>query len=245
MEMDGRFGVIGVVGGSGGVGASRFAAVLAAVAAARVGRSLLIDLDPGRGGLDVLVGVEALAGPRWAQLRLAGGRLDGELLLSGLPQWGQVAVLACDRFGLPPPEGVAQVIAAARTVGPVVVDLPRCASPARAVAVSAGDALVLVSAGDLSAVTGARSVLVGLAAPRSVLVIRCRRRAARAAAELIGLPLAARLPALGRRDTAALDPGSLPRVMRRVAGGLLTGLLDSPGPSPAGWVPELVLGPSS
>ena len=68
----------------------------------------------------MLLGARRCAGPRWSQLRLAGGVLDAELLLAGLPPWGRVAVLACDRFGLPPPEGVVQVIDAARTVAPVV-----------------------------------------------------------------------------------------------------------------------------
>src|SRR4051812_19306479 len=84
--------VLGVVGGSGGVGASAFAAVLAAVA----GESLLVDVDAAGGGVDVLLGIEAVDGARWSDLHLAGGRLDASVLLAGLPRWGPCAVLAAD-----------------------------------------------------------------------------------------------------------------------------------------------------
>jgi len=68
--------VLGVVGGSGGVGASTFAAVLAAV----TGRAMLVDLDVVGGGIDVLLGIEDVAGARWSGLRVGGGRLDPALL---------------------------------------------------------------------------------------------------------------------------------------------------------------------
>ena len=86
-----------VVGAAGGVGASTLAALLARRRAADGARVVLVDLDPGRGGIEVLLGIEAQAGARWsdlAQVRgtLAGGDLDGLL-----PRWHGVDVLSTDR----------------------------------------------------------------------------------------------------------------------------------------------------
>src|SRR5579862_4108186 len=105
--------VIGVVGGRGGVGASLFTAVLSAVGARRghSGRSVLVDLEAVAGGIDVLLGVEGVPGPRWSGLRLAGGYLQPSLLAGGLPRWGPVSVLAADL--LPSAENVEQLLPAA------------------------------------------------------------------------------------------------------------------------------------
>jgi len=142
--------VIGVTGGCGGLGASRFAATLAVAAAQRVDRCLLADLDPVAGGIDVLLGAEATPGARWSQLRLAGGVLDGEVLLAGLATWGRTAVLACDQFELPPPEQVREVIDAARSVAPVVLDLARHRSPTRDLAIASFALVVVLCAADLA-----------------------------------------------------------------------------------------------
>jgi anion-transporting ArsA/GET3 family ATPase len=85
--------VLGVIGGSGGVGASTFSAALAERAAQEYGHAALVDLDPGRGGVDVLLGIEAVPGARWSGLQLDGGQLDPQALLQGLPSWREVAVL--------------------------------------------------------------------------------------------------------------------------------------------------------
>ena len=61
--------------GSGGVGASTLAAGLAFVAARSGRRTALVDLDPGGGGLDLLVGAERLDGWRWPRLVAARGHL--------------------------------------------------------------------------------------------------------------------------------------------------------------------------
>jgi hypothetical protein len=234
--------VLGVVGGSGGVGATRFAAVLAAVAARAAGRSLLVDLDPVGGGVDVALGAERVAGPRWSGLRLAGGVLDSEVLLSGLPTWGRTAVLACDQ--LPPPSQVSQVIGAGASTVPVVLDLGRVDSPTRSAALARCTCVVLVTACDLAGVTAARSVAgsLGVSAPIA-LVVRGGRAPAARTAGLIGRPLAARLPLLRRRSDAALDPGRLPPAMQRVARGVLAGLhrVDPYVPVPAAWLANLEL----
>jgi len=85
--------VIGVLAGCGGAGASTFAAVLAGCAGPP---AFLLDCDPLGGGIDVLLGCEQLPGPRWGQVRLRGGPLDPQVLLSGLPCWHEVRFLAAD-----------------------------------------------------------------------------------------------------------------------------------------------------
>jgi hypothetical protein len=236
--------VIGVTGGCGGLGASRFAAVLATAAAQRADRCVLADLDPAAGGLDVLLGAEATPGVRWSQLRLAGGVLDGEVLLGGLAGWGRTSLLACDRFGLPSPSQVGEVIDAARSVAPVILDLARYPSPPRDAALAACALVVVLCAGDLAAITAARTTISGLGEAPVALIARGARSSARRTAELIGGPLAARLPPSRRRAGGPVPARSQPTAMRRVADGLLAGLADRPGslatsPSELRWVPGL------
>jgi MinD-like ATPase involved in chromosome partitioning or flagellar assembly len=211
--------VLGVVGGRGGVGASLFAAALASRAAEAYGRSVLIDLDPTRGGIDVLLGIEEVRGARWSGLRLAGGHLDPEVLVDGLPQWGSVSVLAADEPAEASPDAVDQAIEVARQVGPVVLDLSRWASESRAAGVRRCDLVVLVVVPDVAGVTGARCVAAGIDAPLGVL-IRGGRSSARSVPQLVGARLLGRLPSMGRpRDHDA--------VVRRRAGQVASGVLDA------------------
>jgi hypothetical protein len=218
--------VVGVVGGCGGVGASTFAAVLAAVAGPG-GRSVLVDLDPVAGGIDVLVGLEDVAGARWSGLLLGGGRLDPLVLVEGLPRWSSVAVLSADM--LPEPDAVSQVLAVACRAGPVVVDLGRWDCPARAAAVRRCAITVLMCGADVRSVTGGRAVRATLGDyPLGVVVSRGRGGVApvRRLAELVGAPLLGVLPARRRRGDAVLDARSLPRPMARVARGILDAVRD-------------------
>jgi secretion/DNA translocation related CpaE-like protein len=213
--------VIGVVGGRGGAGASTFAAVLAAMAGLS-GRSMLIDLDPAAGGLDVLLGVESVPGARWSGLRLDGGRLDATALLDGLPSWGRVVVLSADLD--PAPAAVAQVLEVAARAGPVVVDLGRSSTPWRTAALDRCALVVLVCAADVRSVTGARSVRLALGdVVTGLVVVRAARTAAPPSrvAELVGMPLIGAVPALPRGADAPLAVTSLPRAMSRVARGVL------------------------
>ncbi len=213
--------IVGVVGGCGGAGASTFACVLAATAAS-AGPAVLIDLDPVAGGIDVLLGVEGVPGARWSGLRLAGGRLDPQVLAEGLPRWGSVAVLSAD--AMPDSDAVAQTLEVASRAAPVVVDLGRWQSPARSAAVARCALIVLVCGSDVRSVTGARAVAVALGDPTmGVLVVRSGRdpAPARRVAGLIGAPLVGAVPPAPRRDDAPLDPRSLPRAMARVARGVL------------------------
>ena len=93
--------VVRLVGGSGGVGTSTVAAGLAQVAAQRRLPSALVELDPGGGGIDLLVGAESAPGWRWSDLRAASGRIES--LAGHLPNVSGVDVLAMSR---PVPEAV-------------------------------------------------------------------------------------------------------------------------------------------
>ena len=210
--------VIGVVGGCGGTGASTFACVLAAVA----GPAVLIDLDPVAGGIDVLLGIEAVPGARWSGLRLGGGRLDPRELADGLPRWGPVAVLSADT--VPSADAASQALEVASSAATVVVDLGRWSSPARPAAVRRCDLIVLLCGADVRSVTGARAVAIGLGdSTMGVLVVRSGRELAppTRVAELVGAQLVGVVPAASRRDDAPLDAAALPRAMVRVARGVL------------------------
>ena len=154
--------VICVLGGCGGVGATRFAAVLASVAAARYGQAVLLDLDPAGGGIDIGLGIESVPGARWSGLRVAGGHLDPAALLQGVPRWGLTHVVAADTAEMPAPGTVSQVLAAAGEVAPVVADLSRWGDAARTATLSRADLVVLVVADDVPGVAAARSVVSAL-----------------------------------------------------------------------------------
>ncbi len=223
-----------VVGAAGGVGASTLAALLARRRAADGARVALVDLDPGRGGIEVLLGIEAQAGARWfdlAQVRgtLAAGDLDGLL-----PRWQGVEVLSTDRRDTAVDgEMLAAVwsglLASGRTV---VADLPGRALVAGAMAehpALAGEVLLLTGQ-DVLGVAGA-VVVRGALGGGARLVLRRRphaRVAPSEAARLLDLPLAGMVPG-DRRVAEATDRGfgpavagwsALGRSVRRLARGL-------------------------
>lgn len=210
--------VIGVVGGSGGVGASSFAAVMAAVA----GGALLVDLDVAGAGIDVTLGIESTSGARWSGLRLAGGRLEPDALVSGLPRWGSVPVLAADVADLDP-DAVLQVLDVARSTGPVVLDLPRRSSPERAAALVHCALVVVLARGDVDGLVAAHALVDGLPELPSGLVCRRGEVPSSDAARLVGVPLFGELPGLdGSRQV--LNPHRPPSAAARVAAGVLRGL---------------------
>ena len=219
--------VIGVVGGSGGVGASSFAAVLAAVA----GGALLVDLDVAGGGIDVTLGIESTSGARWSGLRLAGGRLDPDALLGGLPRWGPVPVLAADVADLDP-DAVLQVLGVARTAGPVVLDLPRRSCPERAAALLHCRLVVVLARADVDGLVAAHALVGGLPELPRGLVCRRGEVGGADAARLVGAPLLGHLPTLDR-NRLVLNPHRLPWATSRVAAGVLRGLGPVAGASAA------------
>jgi MinD-like ATPase involved in chromosome partitioning or flagellar assembly len=210
--------VIGVVGGSGGVGATSFAAVVAAVASG----ALLVDLDVAGGGIDVTLGIESTPGARWSGLHLAGGRLDPDALVRGLPRWGAVPVLAADVADLDP-DAVLQVLEVARACGPVVVDLPRRSCAERAAALLHCSLVVVVARADVDGLVAAHAVAAGL--PELPIGLVCRRGevASADAARLVGVPLLGELPRMGR-PRMVLNSHHLPSGAGRVAAGVLRGL---------------------
>jgi hypothetical protein len=210
--------VIGVVGGSGGVGASSFAAVLAAVA----GSALLVDVDVAGGGIDVTLGIESAPGARWSGLRLAGGRLEPDALLGGLPRWGPVPVLAADVADLDP-DAVLQVLDVARTTGPVVLDLPRRSCPERTAALLHCALVVILARADVDGLVAAHALADGLPELPRGLVCRRGEVGSADAARLVGVPLLGELPSLNG-SRLVLNSHRLPSAAARVAAGVLGGL---------------------
>lgn len=208
-----------VVGATGGCGASVLAALLARRAAAR-GRAALVDLDRS-GGLDVLLGLESVPGPRWPDLAHLHGRVDPDDLASVLPRWQGVEVVSAGRGPqeAPADAAVAVLLALSEGCGTVVVDLPATrAAPWTRDLLAAADHRLLVAGRDVRGVAGALAAreLVPDADDPAGLVLAGRRGrvAPLEAADLLGLPLVGLLP----RD-------------RRLPGAVERGL----GPLPAPW----------
>ncbi|MFE9253989.1 septum site-determining protein Ssd [Streptomyces sp. NPDC006879] len=213
---------IGLVGGRGGAGASTLACALAIAAARRGERTVLIDADPLGGGLDVLLGGEAVEGLRWPDFAESRGRVAGGALEEALPELRALRVLSWDRGDRlqVPAEAVRSVLAAARRGGGVVVvDLPRRVDEEVADAYLQLDLALLVVPGEVRAVAAASRV----AAAAGLLVrdLRLVTRAPYAAglgppcmAELLGLRLVGEVPTEPGSAVAAAGgqpPGSVER----------------------------------
>jgi secretion/DNA translocation related CpaE-like protein len=166
-----------VVGGCGGAGASTFAAGLGMTAGGLGARALLLDGDPLGGGLDLVLGSEAVPGVRWPDLMGTSGRVSAPSLREALPQVGSLAVLSWDRGDLTaiPPPVMREVLAAGRRGHDVVVvDLPRRLDAAGEEALLKADKTFLVVPGEVRAVAAAGRVAAQLAAvtSRVELIVR-------------------------------------------------------------------------
>lgn len=153
--------VLGVVGGRGGAGASTLAVALAFSGLRRGLQPLLVDGDPMGGGLDLVLGGEDVAGPRWPDLAAARGRLASSALGDALPHVQTLHVLSWDRGDVceVPPEAMRTVLdAGARETGLVVVDLPRRPDDAARAALSRCDAVLLLVPAEVRAVASAGRV---------------------------------------------------------------------------------------
>ncbi|MBT9257779.1 hypothetical protein KMZ32_10930 [Phycicoccus sp. MAQZ13P-2] len=129
--MDARAPLLLVVGASGGLGASSLALAVGRRLAGTHGGATVVDLDVGRGGLDVTAGVEHLPGHRWAALARLRGTAPARPLLDGFPAESGARVLAASGASTRdlPPEAVTDTLTCLAEGGePVVVDLP-AASP--------------------------------------------------------------------------------------------------------------------
>ncbi|MCG5432802.1 hypothetical protein LV457_10950 [Mycobacterium sp. MYCO198283] len=207
----GRGPVVAVIGGHGGAGASVFAAAVALSAA----QSLLIDVDPWSGGLDLLLGGERSSGLRWPDLVVQDGRIDWTALHDALPRIGGVSVLSSARTALDIAAGpVTAVVDAARRGGVTVVcDVPRRLTAAAETVLDLADLVVVVTAGDLRACAAGAAMAPAVSGrnPNTGLVVRGPSPGGLSAgdvASLCGLPLlAAMRPAPRLADS--LEHGGL------------------------------------
>jgi secretion/DNA translocation related CpaE-like protein len=217
-EPPGRLGtVVAVVGGRGGAGATTLACALAVTGARSGARSVLVDVDPLGGGIDLVFGGEADPGLRWPDLCGTRGRVPATALADALPRMEGVSVLSWDRgpTRAVPGDAVSAVLSAARRAADlVVVDLPRSFDDGARTALDlAATCLVVVPAEVRAAAAASRVVaaLDGLCADLRV-VVRGPGPAgldARQLAGALGLPLAGEVasePAVER----ALERGEPP-----------------------------------
>lgn len=168
--------VVGVTGGSGGAGASAFACALGQVAA-RSGPALLIDADPTGAGLDRMMGIEDEPGVRWPGLDLAAGRLSARSLRDAVPRRDGLGVLAWgpEDAGTAPPEGLREVVSAARRGHRVVVvDLPRSDGARMDELVPRCDVLVVVARSTVLGLSGAARLCHRHATASCRVVVRGR-----------------------------------------------------------------------
>lgn len=147
---------VAVLGASGGAGSSVFASALATAAANEQARALLIDCDPWGAGLDVLFGIEAAPGLRWAELAVPTGRIASDELHRALPgvrvAGGRIAVLCSgrdvdDRITAP---AIDVIVDSGRRSGvTTVVDLPRQPGAAADRVLELADLAILVTPADV------------------------------------------------------------------------------------------------
>ncbi len=167
-----RGATVAVIGGRGGAGASLFAVALARTAV----DSMLLDLDPWGGGIDLLVGAETTPGVRWPDLALQGGRLNWAAVREALPQHRGITVLSGTRQDCAlDAAAVHSVVDAGRRGGVTVVcDLPRRLTEATEIALEAADLVVVISPCDVRACAATATITPVLAAvnPNVGLVVR-------------------------------------------------------------------------
>jgi secretion/DNA translocation related CpaE-like protein len=231
--------VVAVLGGRGGAGATTLSVALAAAGARRDLRTLLVDLDPLGGGVDLVLGAEEVAGLRWPDLAAARGRLPVAAVTDALPQRDGIAVLSWDRGDsaeLPAAAVEAVLDAGRRGVDLVVVDLPRALDDVAREVLAAATCGLLVVPAEVRATAAAARV-----AARAALVCRDLRLVVRGPSpcdvsadqvqRALGLPLAGSLRAEPHLDVALEDgrpPGRRPRSpLRTFCDGLLRELLGT------------------
>ena len=166
--------VLGVLGAAGGVGASTVSTWLAACAAARDLRPLLVDGDPFGGGLELALGGEGLSGVRWPDLGEVRGTLNPDQLAHALPSLDGISLLS---MGTEPPApgvlasaAVPPIMEAARSAFDVcVVDVARGWS-ADGSLLPYCDSILIVVPGRVRAISAARA-LVGELQPVPVQAV--------------------------------------------------------------------------
>lgn len=224
--------VIAITAGRGGAGSSIFSVALALSA----GQALLLDVDPFSGGIDLLLGGEAVPGLRWPDLSLRGGRLNWAAVRDALPEHRGVSVLSSTRRGHEMNAGqLGAVIDAGQRGGTTVVcDVPRWMTDATAAALDRADLVVTITTCDVRAVaaTSALAPALRIVNPNIGLVVRGPSPGGLRAgdiADTIGLPLLAAMRP-EHQLTQSLEQGGL-RLRRRsplaVAARQVLALLDN------------------
>jgi len=168
--------VVAIAGARGGSGTSTLA-VATALRAAHAGKdTLLVDLDPCGGGLDLVLGWEQHSGLRWPELIAMPTAFDPRRLKSSLPSEGRLSLLSHTRIGRPAvePDRLAGILAAARQNHDLIVlDLPRPGIQ-QVPRLTGTNLLTVVVPGEIRAVAAARHVIAGYAqlADRACLITR-------------------------------------------------------------------------
>ncbi len=213
--------VVAVVGGVGGAGASCLAAALAVEAGQRGLRVLLVDGDPMGGGLDVLLGIEGVAGLRWPA-DSQGRAVTARSLTEALPQAGNVWVLtsgadSADAIG--PAAGL--LAAARRGFDLVVCDVERHLDALGSELLAQALLTVVVVPEDVRSLAASRGLVQRLGARTSSLaVVTALRRpglARQTIEDTLGVPVIAQMRH-DRRLQESLDHGIGPggsAVLRR------------------------------
>ncbi len=186
--------VAAVVGGSGGAGCSSFAAAMAL----RFTDTLLMDVDPCGGGIDLLLGAESADGLRWPDIQVSEGRLNWPTVRQALPRHRGISIVSGSRRAHDvQPAAVEAFIEAARLDGVTVVcDLPNVYTDAARAALAAADLVVVVATCDIRscAATVARVPVLGALNPNVGLVVRGPAPGGLGSGEFaaaVGLPLLA------------------------------------------------------
>jgi len=220
---------IAVIGARGGAGASILAAGLAMGAARRGESTMLVDLDPLGGGIELVVGCEETAGLRWPELSTTTGRVSTTALRGALPSVGGVSVLSWNRLDVADiqPSTVRALVTAGRRGSTVVVlDLARHLDETITSAISTADVVLLVSTSDICSIAGAVRMSAQLRpmAPDVKLVVRTTARGqldATSLAETLQLPLVATVPTqrvVARGINDGLGPPGRGRFANRCSG---------------------------
>lgn len=209
--------IVSVIGSGAGAGASTFASTLALGSSSRHLRTLLVDLDPLGGGLDILLGIEDAPGVRWSDLAETRGRLGAQSLHESLPSCEGLSVLSWGRDGPTSLtiEAMSAVLdAAARGFDLVVVDLPRHLDACAELVLSRSNVCLLVTGNRVRATAAAARLLSVLEGRSSAvrLVVRMDPKGLRdeAVEAALGVPVLARLPlnsAMAGRSDEGEPPG--------------------------------------
>lgn len=210
---------IAVIGARGGAGASILAAGLALGAGRRGAPTMLIDLDPLGGGIELVVGCEETLGLRWPEVANTEGRVSATALRGALPSVEGVSILSWNRLDEADVQlstAQSMLTAARRGSGVVVLDLARRFDEVVACAIASADVLVLVSTSDVRSTAGAARMCASLRPLTTDLRLVVRavpggQLEPTALAEALPLPLLATVPTQRSVARAVNDGLGLPR----------------------------------